>query len=406
MDALKILEEDTISLGRFRMTDVIGVGVIGTGWMGTAHSRAYLQAADRFPDSGIRAKLVACADDVEARAREAQQRFGFQRYTTNWREVIRDPGVQVVNVATPNNMHLEVATAAAAAGKHIFCEKPVGRNLEETAEIERQARKAGVLTFVGFNYRWSPMVQYARQLIRDRKLGRLTHFRGRFLAGYASSPETPLSWRFQRELSGSGVSGDLLTHLVDMSLFLAGPIQRVVGNQATFIQRRPSSVPSPAGSNALNNVTNEDYVGTLVQFANGAHGNLEVCRVIQGHKCDWSFEVEGTHGALNWNFERMNELNVFLPDGNAAHDGYTRIVSGPNYPFHERFNPATGTGLGYDDLKTIEAHHFLKSIAEGRQGEPGFAEALRVAEVLAAIERTWKTASWQEVTSVRPQVVA
>jgi predicted dehydrogenase len=389
---------------------VIGVGVIGMGWMGTVHSRSYLAAADRFHESGIRPKLIVCADDVEARAREARDRFGFERYTTRWQDVLDDPRVQVVNIATPNYMHLEVATAAAAAGKHVFCEKPVGKDPAETAEIDRQARKAGVLTFVGYNYRWAPMVQYARQLIRDGKLGKLTHFRGRFLAGYASNPQAVLSWRFQQEFCVLGVSGDLLSHVADMSLFLACPIQQVVGNRETFIKRRPSAASlaqaaAPVAHSAavtsgpLQDVTNEDYVGALVRFTNGAQGSLEVCRVIQGHKCDWSFEVEGTKGALSWNFERMNELNVFCPDGNAAHDGYTRIVSGPGHPFHAQFNPAAGTGLGYDDLKTIEAHHFLKSVAEKRQGEPGFAEARRVAKVLGAIERTWETGSWQNVES-------
>lgn len=378
------------------MTQVVGVGVVGAGWMGTAHSRAYLQAAERFPDCGIRAKLIVCADDVAARAEETQQRFAFERRTIRWRDVVEARDVQVVNVATPNYLHREVVSAAVAAGKHVFCEKPVGKDPRETAEIERQAREAGVLTFVGFNYRWAPMVQYARQLVCDGKLGRLTHFRGRFLAGYASNPEVPLSWRFQKQFSGSGVSGDLLTHVVDMSLYLAGPIKRVVGNRETFIQRRP------AVDGSMGDVTNEDYVGALVQFADGAQGNLEVCRVIQGHKCDWSFELEGTHGALSWNFERMNELTVFLPDGSGAHDGYTRIVSGPNHPFHGRFNPATGTGLGYDDLKAIEAQQFLQSIAAKQQAEPGFAEALRVAEVLAAIERSWQTESWQEVTRLNP----
>ena len=316
---------------------VIGVGVIGMGWMGTVHSRSYLAAADRFHESGIRAKLIVCADEVEARAKEARDRFGFERYTTRWQDVIDDPLVQVVNVATPNYLHLEVASAAAAAGKHVFCEKPVGKDLVETAEIERRARKAGVLSFVGYNYRWAPMVQYARQLIRDGKLGKITHFRGRFLAGYASNPQTVLSWRFQHEFSGLGVSGDLVSHVADMSLFLAGPIQRVVGNRETFIKRRPSAASlaqsaAPVAHSAavtsgpLQDVTNEDYVGALVQFANGAQGSLEVCRVIQGHKCDWSFEVEGTQGAVSWNFERMNELNVFCPDGNGAHDGFTRIV--------------------------------------------------------------------------------
>ena len=390
------------------MKQVIGVGVIGMGWMGTVHSRAYLAVADRFHDSGFEAKLVICSDEVEERAKEARERFGFESYATRWQDVIADPRVQVVNVATPNCMHLEVVRAAAAARKHIFCEKPVGKDARETAEIERLAREAGILTFVGYNYRWAPMVQYAQQLIREGKLGKLTHFRGRFLAGYASNPQTVLSWRFDREFSGSGVSGDLLSHVADMSLFLAGPIRRVVGNRETFIKRRPSAAlleqsAAPVAHSAavtsgpLQDVTNEDYVGALVQFANGAHGIFEVCRVIQGHKCDWSFEVEGTHGAVSWNFERMNELNIFFPDGNAAHDGYTRIVSGPAHPFHAHFNPATGTGLGYDDLKTIEAYQFLKSIAEKRQAEPGFAEALRVAKVLGAIERSCETEIWQNV---------
>jgi predicted dehydrogenase len=392
------------------MKQIIGVGVIGMGWMGTVHSRSYLAAADRFHDSGIQARLVVCADEVEERAKEAQKRFGFERYTTSWQDVIADPQIQVVNIATPNYMHLEVVRAAAAARKHIFCEKPVGKDPRETAEIEHLSREAGVLTFVGYNYRWAPMVQYARGLIREGKLGKLTHFRGRFLAGYASNPQTVLSWRFQHEFSGSGVSGDLLSHVADMSLFLAGPIQRVVGNRETFTRRRPSAASlaqsaapvahsTAVTSGPLQDVTNEDYVGALVQFANGAQGSLEVCRVIQGHKCDWSFEVEGTQGAVSWNFERMNEANIFCPDGNAAHDGYTRIVSGPGHPFHSQFNPAVGTGLGYDDLKTIEAYQFLKSIAEKRQGEPGFAEALGVAKVLGAIERSWETERWENVES-------
>ena len=386
------------------MAQSVGIGVIGMGWMGTVHSRAYLQAADRFHDSGVQPRLIVCADEDEIRAREACQRFGFERYTTRWQDVIADPGVQVVNIATPNYMHQPMATAAANAGKHIFCEKPVGKSPRETAEIERAARQAGVLTFVGFNYRWSPLVQYARKLVSEGKLGKLTHFRGRFLAGYASNPQTVLSWRFQKEFSGSGVSGDLLSHVIDMGLFLAGPIKRVVANQETFIRRRPLAAPenhSPGDTaGKYGDVTNEDYVGALVQFSNGVQGTLEVCRVIQGHKCEWAIELEGTQGGLSWDFERMNELKVFRPDGDAAHDGFTRIVSGPGHPFHSRFNPANGTGLGYDDLKTIEAHQFLKSVAERRQAEPGFAEALHVGEVLAAIELSWETGNWQQIASI------
>jgi predicted dehydrogenase len=388
------------------LAQAVGVGIIGMGWMGTVHSRAYLQAADRFYDTGIRANLVVCADDVESRAKEAQERFGFERITARWQDVIADPNVQAVNIATPNYLHLEVATAAAAAGKHIFCEKPVGRTPLETAEIERLAREAGVLTFVGYNYRWAPLVEYARQLIREGKLGRLTHFRGRFFAGYASNPQGVLSWRFQQEYSGLGVLGDLMSHVLDMGLMLAGPIRRVVGNRETFFRKRPLATPgagthfSVGAGGPQGDVTNEDYAAALVQFANGVQGSLEVCRVIQGHKCQFAFEIEGTEGAMSWDFERMNEMQIFSPDGTGTHDGSTRIVSGPQHGFHGRFNPGAGVSLSYEDLKTIEAYKFLKSIAERRQGEPGLTEALRVAEVLAAIECTWENQRWQEVTSI------
>ncbi|MGH9430239.1 MAG: Gfo/Idh/MocA family protein [Terriglobia bacterium] len=389
------------------MAVTVGVGVIGMGWMGTVHSRSYLMAADRFPDCGAKPRLVICADDVESRAVEARERFGFERHSTRWHDVIDAPDVDVVNITAPNFLHLEIVSAAAQAGKHIFCEKPVGRNPAETAECEAGARRARVLTFVGYNYRWAPLVEYARDLIGQGRLGKITHYRGRFFVGYAANPNGVLSWRFERQSAGWGALGDLMSHVVDMSLMLAGPIRRVVGNQQTFYPRRPLPTPgagthfSVATGGPMGDVTNEDYAGLLVEFANGAQGTLEACRVINGPKCQMAFEVNGTKGALSWDFERMNELNLFLPDGNGVHDGYARIVTGPEYPFHARFNPGPGVGLGYEDLKTIEAHQFLKSIAEGRQGQPGFAEALRVAQVLAAVERSWESQSWQEVRSLQ-----
>ena len=388
------------------MAVTVGVGVIGMGWMGTVHSRSYRMAADRFRDCEAKPRLVICADDVETRAAEAQERFGFERHTTRWQDVINAPEVQAVNITTPNFLHLEIIKAAAKAGKHIFCEKPVGRSPEETRECEALARQAGILTFVGYNYRWAPLVQYARDLIRQEQLGEVTHYRGRFFAGYAANAHGVLSWRFERQSAGWGTLGDLMSHVADMSLMLAGPIRRVVGNQHTFFPRRPLATPgagthfSVATGGPMGDVTNEDYVALLAQFANGAQGTLEACRVMKGPKCQMAFEVNGTEGALSWDFERMNELQLFRPDGTGSHDGYTRIVTGPEHPFHANFNPGSGNSLGYEDLKTIEAHQFLKSIAEGRQAEPGFADALRVAEVLAAVERSWKSRSWEEVKSL------
>src|SRR6202165_4905813 len=181
------------------MTRTIGIGVIGMGWMGEVHSRSYRAVPDRFYESGIVPRLVVCADPVEVRAQAAQQRFGFEHYTTDWHAVIADPEVEVVNVAAPNGMHLEIIRAAAQAGKAILCEKPVGRDPHETIQSAAAAHEAGVLTFVGYNYRWAPVVQYHRQLIAAGRLGRLTHYHGGFLNGYAADPNGFLSLRFAQE---------------------------------------------------------------------------------------------------------------------------------------------------------------------------------------------------------------
>lgn len=381
--------------------------MIGMGWMGMVHGRSYQAVADRFADSGVQARLVICADDVEDRAQKAKATLGFERCTTDWRQVIAHPEVEVVNIASPNFLHLQMVEAAAAAGKHIFCEKPVGRTPEETAQIEHLARAAGVLTFVGFNYRWVPLVQYARQLIESGTLGTLTHYRGRFFSMYGSNPLGQLTWRFDCEKSGVGVLGDLMPHVLDLAHMLVGPIQRVTSNRHTFIQQRPLAIPGgthfSAGSpeDPKGDVTNEDYVSALLEFENGVQGTFESCRAIYGPKCEMAFEINGTKGALSWNFERMNELSLYLPGSSGLHNGYTRIVAGPEHPFHGNFNPGAGLGIGYEDLKVIEAYQFLNSVKEGKQGVPGFQEALQLANVQAAMIRSWDSGAWEESKSLK-----
>ena len=383
--------------------NTIGIGIIGMGWMGMTHARAYRQIADRFHDRPLRPKLIVCADDVTERTTEAKTRFGFERTTPDFRHVIEDEDVHVVNIAAPNSMHLEIVEAAAAAGKHIFCEKPVGRNPSETKAIYAAAQRADVLTGVGYNYRWAPVVQYAQQLISEGKLGTLTHYRGRFFAGYASHPRAVLSWRFQKEVAGLGTLGDLLSHVIDMAHFIMGSIDSVVSQQETFIPERPVATAGTGTHFSLSTdgkmgfVTNEDYVGALVQFENGARGTFEACRVINGPKCEMAFEVHGTEGALRWNFEQMNELEIYLPTADGFPDGYTRILSGPSHPFHSDFNPGPGVGLGYDDLKTIEASQFLQAIYARKQADPGFREAAAVADVQTAIQTSWKEKRWISV---------
>ena len=390
------------------MTRNVGIGVIGMGWMGTAHGRAYRQIVDRFPEAGICPTLVICADEVESRAQQAKETLGFDKCTTEWEAVIAHPDVEVVNIAAPNDRHLEMVRAAAAQGKHIFCEKPVGRNPEETAQIEFFARQAGVMSFVGFNYRWAPMVQYLRQLVEEGRLGQLTHYRGRFFSMYGSNPLGLLTWRFQSEYAGLGVLGDIMSHVVDMAHMLAGPVRRIVSHRHTFITERPLPVPGQGTHFSVGRpgdptgpVTNEDYVSALVEFENGAQGSFETCRAIVGPKCEMALEINGTRGAAKWNFERMNELELYLPGEDGIHDGFTRLLGGPRYPEHGRFNPGDGIGLGYEDLKAIEAYEFLRSVVDGVQRSPSFADAVNLANVQAAMMRSWNSDSWETVPDLR-----
>jgi predicted dehydrogenase len=386
----------------------IAIGVIGMGWMGHVHSRSYLQIPLRFPESDIEPRLVICGDDNERLAQQSRATLGFGEATTDWRQVVDHPEVQAVTIAAPNHLHLEIVRAAVEARKHVFCEKPVGRSPEETAEIESLVRKAGVLSGVGYNYRWAPMVLHARQLIRSGKLGELTNYRGRFFAMYGSHPSSQLSWRFDSNLAGYGVLSDLVSHSIDLAQYLAAPITRVVSNRHTFIEERPLPIPGRGTHFSLGKpddptgkVTNEDYMGALVEFGNGVRGTIEASRTIFGPKCENAFEVNGTEGALGWNYERLNELQLYLPGEDGLHDGYTRLLAGDKYPYHGNFNPGDGNCIGYEELKVIEAFEFLQSLTKGDQGQPGFSEALAVAEVQAAMFRSWETGRWEDVQSLR-----
>lgn len=382
----------------------LGVGVVGMGWMGHTHSRAYRQLRDRFPELDTEVRLVCCADAMGERAREGAARHGFDRHTTDWSSLIEDDRIAAVSVTTPNDSHLAIVSAAARAGKHILCEKPVGRTPAETVAIRRVVEECGVLTLVGFNYRWAPMVQYARQLIRAGYLGELTHFRSRYFEGYARNPEEAISWRFDRSVSGTGVLNDMLSHTTDLGHFLVGPIKRVAANRKTWIGSRPQAGGQDSRAQRQS-VTNEDYVGGLVQFENDARGSFEACRIITGPQQELKFEVNGTTGSVIWDFERMNELQVYVnPGREPLRQGYTRLFSNPEYPFHGHFNPGQGTGLGYEDLKIIEASRFVESILEGKQATPGVREAAEVAAVHTAVERSWESNQWEEVGQVESEV--
>jgi predicted dehydrogenase len=379
----------------------IGVGLIGFGWLGQAHSRSVRRLPTLFGERGFDAELVVCADTVPERLSEAVEAFGYGEAVADWRRVVEHPGVDVVFIAAPNRLHLELIEAAAAAGKDVFCEKPVGGTPEQTERAARAAREAGVITGVGYNYRWAPLVRYSAQLIADGRLGEITNYRGRFFSMYGSDPLGPLSWRYRLDEAGHGASTDLLSHAVDLAIMLLGPITRVVGTTETFIRERPvSAAGTHYGRGSADDprapVTNEDYAGMLCEFACGARGTFEASRTIVGPESQMAFDVYGTRGALSWNLERLNELQVYLAE-DEPHTGYRTVFGGDRFPYHGHFVPGSANGIGFEDLVVIEDFEFLRSVAERRPHRPGFEDALAFVRVQAALLESVRTGRWEDV---------
>ena len=385
----------------------LGIGVIGFGWMGQAHSRAYRDIPVYYPESGIRPRLVAVADNVPARVELAKTNFGFESGTADWHELIARDDIDVVDITAPNALHQELVEAAAAAGKHIACEKPVGIAPEATAAIELAARRAGVISSCGYNYRWAPLVQYTHRLVEEGRLGDLTHYRGRFFSMYGRDRLGLLSWRFLQEEAGYGVLSDIMSHAIDMAQYLCGPIRRVVAVKDTFVKERPLPTPGtgthydrgkpgdPTGA-----VTNEDYVGALVEFENGVRGTLEADRSMFGPQSSMAFEVNGSKGAASWDHEKLNQLRLYLPEEQPT-DGFIEVLAGDAFPNQANIVPGGGNSLGFEDMKLIEALEFLRSVEAERRHRPDFGDALANASVAAAMVRSWSSERWEDVTSLR-----
>jgi len=384
----------------------IGIGVIGFGWMGQAHSRSYRNIPAYFPEVEIAPRLVAVADTDPARVDLATSNFGFEWGTGDWRELLERDEIDVIDITAPNGMHQELAEAAAAAGKHIFCEKPVGVSPAATAAIELAARKAGVITGCGYNYRWAPLVQHTRALIEEGRFGDLTHYRGRFFSMYGRDRMGLLSWRYLQEEAGYGVLSDIMSHAIDMAQFLCGPISRVVSVKEIFVKERPLPTPGVGThyergkpGDPTGEVTNEDYVGALIEFANGARGTLEADRSIFGPQASMAFELNGSRGAAAWDHEKLNQLQLHLPEEQPS-DGFIEVLAGDAYPNQGNIVPGGGNSLGYEDMKIIEAVQFLKGVAAERPFHPDFADALRNASVAAAMVRSWESERWEDVVSL------
>jgi predicted dehydrogenase len=371
--------------------ETLGIGVVGFGWMGRVHTQAYARVRHHYP-AVVRPVLVAVADDVPGRAEAAAGQFGFGTATSDWRSLLDDPRIGAVSITAPNFLHREMGAAFAAAGKHIWIEKPVGLSAGDARAIA-----GDVQVSVGFNYRNAPAVEKARELVRAGAIGRVTHARVRLFSDYAAHPEGALSWRFERARGGNGVLGDLGAHGVDLARYLLGDIEALVADTAIFVPERPRPSGATAGhqrgSGEPGPVENEDYFSSLLRMASGARVVLEASRVAVGEQNNYGFEVHGTAGALFWDFRRMGELGVAA--GTDYQDEPVRTVfAGPQDGDYAAFQPGAGTAMSYDDLKVIEAYRFLRSVETGTPQGATLGDAIASAEALDAMSRSAETGAW------------
>ncbi len=360
----------------------IGVGLIGTGFMGKCHALALAAVGRVFGDVAA-PRLVAVCDVPAERAAAVAGPWGFERASGDWREVVADPAVGLVSITSPNRLHREMALAALAAGKHVWCEKPLALTLEEAEEMAAAADAAGVRTMVGYNYLRNPAFQHARRLVETGRIGRVIHFRGVVDEDYQADPEQPWTWRGKVSEAGLGTLGDLGCHLVSLAVGLMGPVESLVADTATVHATRP--LPDGSGRAA---VENEDVASALVRFAGGVTGVLTSSRSAWGRKNRLGFEVHGDRGMVVFDQERMNELQLFVNEGPAAEQGFRTILTGPAHPPYGAFVPAPGHQLGFNDLKVIEAAELLRAISSGEPAFPDFRAALGFERVIHAIDRS------------------
>jgi predicted dehydrogenase len=371
----------------------LGVGLIGTGFMGRAHALAFHNARTTF-DLPFNLKLVALADADVARAEQCAARWGFERSHGDWQQLISDPAVNVVAITTPNLLHFPMAMAALEAGKAVYCEKPLAVTLEQAREMQAAARKAGVVTRVGYNYQHNPIIGLAKQMIESGELGRIVSFQGEFSEDFMGDGLSPWSWRCEEAHAG-GALADLGSHLLAMARYLLGDVDAVCADSQTVHPQRPAT----RGSEEQRAISIDDQTYALLRFANGARGTFGSSWLKHGYKNHLSFEIGGTEGTLSFDQERLNELRLYRA-GSPGRDGFQRILAGPAQPGYASFCPAPGHQLGYNELKTLEVHELIQAL--GGQGSNGtdFAEAMEVERLATAIRMAAKEMRWVSLADI------
>jgi predicted dehydrogenase len=360
----------------------IGVGMLGYAFMGKAHSNAFRKLAYMTWPPPLLPKLVAIAGRNEEAVANAAFRYGFERSTTDWRELVADPEVELFDNNGPNNLHAEPSIAAAEAGKHVVCEKPLGRTADESFEMWQRVAATGVKHMCAFNYRFVPANRLAREMVEAGELGEIRHFRGAYLQDWGDDP-TLDTWRFNADEAGSGALGDLGAHVVDLAHFLVGGVASVAALATTFVPGRQV----------------DDAVEAAVRFEAGAVGTIEATRLALGHRNGMRWELNGSKASLAFDLERMNELEVFRADGDRARGFKTVKVSEPDHPFWEHWWPA-GHMIGWEHTFVHELHHLLTAIRDDGDVRPygaDFEDGYRAAEVCDAIVRAAESGERQQI---------
>jgi len=390
----------------------VNVAMIGQGFMGRTHSNAWNQVG-KFFKVPLQPIMHTTFGQPEEKPEAFAENWGWENATTDWRRLVRSSQIDLVDIATPNFMHAPVAKAALAAGKHVFCEKPLAGTLKDAREMVAAARKARVKTFVGFNYRRCPAVALAHLLVRRGRVGRIRHVRGLYLQDWADE-NVPLAWRFDKRLAGSGAHGDLNAHIVDMTRFVTGEeITEICGAiSETFIKKRNLMTGTVAGGIAAGlrgaarkgRVTVDDTVLFLARFSGGAVASFEAARQATGNQNRNGFEINGTKGSIKFNFERMNELQYYDATAERAVQGWTTIMCthGGDHPYVEAWWP-DAHGLGYEHGFINQAYDVLRILAGKKPiiPIPDFHDAYQTQRVLDASLLSARRKRWVKLSSVK-----
>lgn len=371
----------------------IRIGLVGSGWMGKAHASALADAQMLFgPDYGV-AVFEIVADSNEEAAKAAQKKIGFKRCSTNWEDVVADPNVDLVDIATPNALHYVVAKAALDHGKHVYCEKPLSISAEESRELAALAKEKGVINYVGFNNTMNPANAYVRELVQSGALGKIMRFTGTYDQDQLLDENLPITWRHINKLAGCGALGDLGSHLLSISQFIMGDITAVNAMKTTVFPKRPKF----AGASEMAEVENEDIMTFMAEYANGAIGTIACSRVATGRKNYLTYEIQGTKGSVRYDLERMGEVQVYFQSDDARDRGFRTVLLNPEMKGYSAFQPAAGISIAYNDMKILEVHELFSALTQGTPYSCDFAFGYKIDRTVAAVLESAETRAWVDV---------